>query len=81
MFQGPKGYIAQICKVPLQYGKTKSPYYVTRTPANGSMQTETRHHYGHVSLSVSLDQYTALMVEVLVTYFGLISNFINYIRW
>ena len=29
MFQGPKGYIAQICEVHLQYGKstTKWPIY------------------------------------------------------
>ena len=29
MFQGPKGYIAQICEVQLQYGNstTKWPFY------------------------------------------------------
>ena len=29
MFQGPKGYIAQICEVHLQYGNstTKRPFY------------------------------------------------------
>ena len=29
MFQGPKGYIAQICEVNLQYGNstTKWPFY------------------------------------------------------
>ena len=62
MFQGPKGYIAQICEVHLQYGNsiTKWPFYTSKFLSIYSIlygYTGTKIHKG-TQLHNSLNKHT-----------------------